>query len=140
MARQPLTKRQHEVYDFIVRFICEQRYSPTCAKINKAFVFRSPSSSSRHVQTLVRKGWVRVNGHQQRGIEIAPAAVPARYLQDWFLSRRLGPGMRFRYGGAWYKASLFTPAREVMVEVRDIGCLLRDAETGELAGSAARVR
>jgi repressor LexA len=76
MAR-PLTARQQNVYDFIVKTMSEFGYPPTRAEIARALGFRSPNAAEEHLRALDRKGVIRMIPGTSRGIRLpASAAEP----------------------------------------------------------------
>lgn len=69
MAR-PLTQRQQNVYDFIVKTMQELGYPPTRAEIARALGFRSPNAAEEHLRALERKGAIRMIAGTSRGIRL----------------------------------------------------------------------
>ncbi|WP_302138773.1 transcriptional repressor LexA [Halomonas alkalicola] len=69
MAR-PLTQRQQNVYDFIVKTIQELGYPPTRAEIARALGFRSPNAAEEHLRALEKKGAIRMIAGTSRGIRL----------------------------------------------------------------------
>ena len=55
---ETLTDRQREIYDFIVKFRNEKGYSPSFREIGKGCFLSSMASVSRHIDILVRKGYI----------------------------------------------------------------------------------
>ncbi|MDR5865958.1 transcriptional repressor LexA [Halomonas koreensis] len=81
---RPLTPRQQNVYDFIVKTMNELGYPPTRAEISRALGFKSPNAAEEHLRALERKGVIRVIRGTSRGIrlpvqeqEAAADAAPA---------------------------------------------------------------
>lgn len=72
---RPLTQRQQNVYDFIVKTIQEFGYPPTRAEIARALGFRSPNAAEEHLRALERKGVIRMIASTSRGIRL-PAQEP----------------------------------------------------------------
>lgn len=72
---RPLTSRQQNVYDFIVKTMNEMGYPPTRAEIARALGFRSPNAAEEHLRALERKGAIRVIRGTSRGIRL-PAQEP----------------------------------------------------------------
>ncbi|MHB0774172.1 transcriptional repressor LexA [Halomonas sp. WWR20] len=68
---RPLTPRQQNVYDFIVKTINEFGYPPTRAEIARALGFRSPNAAEEHLRALDRKGVIRMIPGTSRGIRLA---------------------------------------------------------------------
>lgn len=70
---QPLTKRQHEVLEFIESFIRHHDYAPTFRDIAAAFNFSSVATVADHVETLQQKGYLTKRRLAARAIQlIAP--------------------------------------------------------------------
>jgi repressor LexA len=69
MAR-PLTQRQQNVYDFIVKTVQELGYPPTRAEIARALGFRSPNAAEEHLRALEKKGAIRMIAGTSRGIRL----------------------------------------------------------------------
>jgi repressor LexA len=67
---RPLTSRQQNVYDFIVKTMNEFGYPPTRAEIARALGFRSPNAAEEHLRALERKGVIRVIRGTSRGIRL----------------------------------------------------------------------
>ncbi|QJQ94447.1 MULTISPECIES: transcriptional repressor LexA [Halomonadaceae] len=73
---RPLTPRQQNVYDFIVKTMSELGYPPTRAEIARALGFRSPNAAEEHLRALDKKGVIRMVAGTSRGIRL-PAQEPA---------------------------------------------------------------
>ena len=67
---RPLTSRQQNVYDFIVKTMQELGYPPSRAEIARALGFRSPNAAEEHLRALERKGVIRVIRGTSRGIRL----------------------------------------------------------------------
>ncbi|MBS9404147.1 transcriptional repressor LexA [Halomonas sp. TRM85114] len=67
---RPLTARQQNVHDFIVKTISELGYPPTRAEIARALGFRSPNAAEEHLRALERKGVIRMIPGTSRGIRL----------------------------------------------------------------------
>ena len=64
-----LTRRQREVYDFVIGFVEEQGYSPSLEEIGAHFGLRSVATVHKHVQHLVEKGLLRKAWNRSRSVE-----------------------------------------------------------------------
>lgn len=64
-----LTRRQREVYDFVIGFVEEQGYSPSLEEIGEHFGLRSVATVHKHVQHLVEKGLLRKAWNRSRSVE-----------------------------------------------------------------------
>lgn len=67
---RPLTPRQQNVYDFIIKTMNEMGYPPTRAEISRALGFRSPNAAEEHLRALERKGAIRMIRGTSRGIRL----------------------------------------------------------------------
>lgn len=65
-----LTKRQKQILDYISAYVGDRGYAPTLEEIGGHFGLSSPATVYKHVQQLVRKGYLRKAKHQGRGLEI----------------------------------------------------------------------
>lgn len=65
-----LYKRQRQILEFIQNFIKKYGYSPTLMEIAKAMGLNSPATIHEHLRILEKKGVIRRNGAEVRGIEI----------------------------------------------------------------------
>nr|WP_163503098.1 transcriptional repressor LexA [Halomonas socia] len=84
---RPLTPRQQNVYDFIVKTMSELGYPPTRAEIARALGFRSPNAAEEHLRALSKKGVIRMVAGTSRGIRL-----PAQE-QDPELDASVQPGL-----------------------------------------------
>ncbi len=57
-AMQPLTPKQAEILSFIEDYHSRYSQSPTYQEIQHRFGFASPHAATKHVQALIRKGYV----------------------------------------------------------------------------------
>lgn len=64
-----LTRRQREVYDYIVEFVEENGYSPSLEEIGSHFDLASVATVHKHVQHLVSKGFLRKAWNRSRSLE-----------------------------------------------------------------------
>lgn len=65
-----LTRRQKEVLDFVSDHVGRHGYAPTLQEIGEHFGLSSPATVYKHVEQLVRKGYLRKSAHQERGIQL----------------------------------------------------------------------
>lgn len=66
--KKELTDRQKEVLDFILQFRNEIGYPPTLREIGKQFNISSTFGVKRHLEALVKKGFINIEGNASRGI------------------------------------------------------------------------
>ncbi len=73
-----LTRRQKQVFDFLVSFINRQGYSPSFEEIGAGLELSSLATVHKHMQTLEKKGFIRRGYNQSRSVEVVaiPASVP----------------------------------------------------------------
>jgi repressor LexA len=73
-----LTERQRDVLEFIRRQLASSGVAPTLQEIADAFGFASTASAQKHVGLLERKGFLRREKHQKRGLVLADSGDPRR--------------------------------------------------------------
>jgi repressor LexA len=76
-----LSKRQAEIFDFVVKYADKHGYPPTVREIGEAVGLASPSTVHAHLANLERAGLLRRDPTKPRALEVvgrdrAPAAVP----------------------------------------------------------------
>ncbi len=73
-----LTRRQKQVFDFLVGFINRHGYSPSFEEIGAGLELSSLATVHKHMQTLEKKGFIRRAYNQSRSVEVVaiPASVP----------------------------------------------------------------
>lgn len=73
-----LTRRQKQVFDFLVGFINGHGYSPSFEEIGAGLQLLSLATVHKHLQTLEKKGFIRRAYNQSRSVEVVavPASVP----------------------------------------------------------------
>jgi len=73
-----LTRRQKQVFDFLVRFINGNGYSPSFEEIGAGLGLSSLATVHKHLETLEKKGFIRRGYNQSRSVEVVavPASVP----------------------------------------------------------------
>ncbi len=72
-----LTKKQKDVYDFLVGFIRDNGYSPSFEEIAENLGLSSLATVHKHISTLEAKGYLRRNFNQSRSLE-----VTAKYFEE----------------------------------------------------------
>lgn len=70
MAHSDLTRRQSETLDRIRAWMSERNYSPSYRDIMKIMEIKSPATAYAHVQSLRRKGYIKLRDKQIRSIEL----------------------------------------------------------------------
>ncbi len=66
-----LTKKQKQVYDFIVNYISENDYAPTQAEIKDYFGFKSLGSVQDYIKYLTSAGYLVNDSNAVRGLQPA---------------------------------------------------------------------
>ena len=74
MRQVDLTRRQNEIYDYIVRDIKTKGFPPTIAEIRKEFYFKSPTAVSDHLSAIARKGYIKRHSYTSRGIKLVKSS------------------------------------------------------------------
>ena len=67
---KPLTKRQQEIFDFILECMSENGAPPTRVEIAEHFGFRSANAAEDHLKALDKKGHIELRSGTSRGIII----------------------------------------------------------------------
>ncbi len=68
--KNQLTERQQEILTFIKQFREESGYPPTLREIGKKFGISSTFGVKRHLDALVKKGYLNVESNASRGISL----------------------------------------------------------------------
>jgi repressor LexA len=68
--KNQLTDRQEEILTFIKQFREENGYPPTLREIGKKFGISSTFGVKRHLDALVKKGYLNVESNASRGISL----------------------------------------------------------------------
>lgn len=68
-----LTGKQQEVLNYITRFIEQHKSAPSYEDLQNHFGFASKSSVYRHLQTLSKKGFIRINKRGNESISLIQA-------------------------------------------------------------------
>jgi len=67
-----ITRRQHQVYDFISRFMTEEGYSPSYEEIASGLKLNSLATVHKHVSNLEKKGLLTRDYNRSRSIDLLP--------------------------------------------------------------------
>jgi len=70
MKQCALTQRQTQILSFIKTHIHQSGLPPTISEIQGQFSFKSPNAVQEHLKALERKGQIRRNPNQWRGLEL----------------------------------------------------------------------
>ncbi|MFA4922950.1 MAG: transcriptional repressor LexA, partial [Ignavibacteriaceae bacterium] len=68
--KKELTDRQQDILSFIEQFRNESGYPPTLRQIGKQFGISSTFGVKRHIDALVKKGYILVESNTSRGITV----------------------------------------------------------------------
>jgi repressor LexA len=68
--KDKLTDRQEEILTFIKQFTLESGYPPTLREIGKHFQISSTFGVKRHLEALVKKGFINIESNASRGISV----------------------------------------------------------------------
>lgn len=71
---KPLTKRQQQIFDFIIECMTNNGAPPTRVEIADYFGFRSPNAAEDHLKALDKKGHIELRSGTSRGIFISELA------------------------------------------------------------------
>jgi repressor LexA len=69
-----LSEKQNKVFKFIRETITETGRPPTIREIGRHFSFASTGTVRDYLKSLVNKGWIKLQKHQARAIELVAAA------------------------------------------------------------------
>jgi repressor LexA len=87
-----LTKKQRQVYDFIKRFIEENRYAPSYEEIAQGLGLSSVSTVHVHIENLAQKGYLRKKWNANRSIDIQEGRRPLASPVELPLEGRIAAG------------------------------------------------
>jgi len=73
-----VTRRQHEVYTFIQRFVQEHGYSPSFEEIGEGLGLSSLATVHKHITNLEKKGLLKRDYNRSRSIDVIPPRGKAR--------------------------------------------------------------
>lgn len=65
-----LTKRQHEIYEYVRGFLDEQGYAPSLEEIAEHFGLSSVATVHEHLENLQSKGMLRRDPNRSRAVEL----------------------------------------------------------------------
>jgi repressor LexA len=67
-----ITRRQHELYDFLSRYISEHGHSPSYEEIREGLGLNSLATVHKHVTNLEKKGLLTRDYNRSRSIDLLP--------------------------------------------------------------------
>ena len=65
----PMTDKQQEIYDFVVRFIAEKGWAPTRAEIGENFGYGA-NNAVEQLKAIEKKGYIALGPGIGRGIRV----------------------------------------------------------------------
>lgn len=65
-----LTKRQRQIFNFILATIGNLGFPPSINEIQKEFSFKSPTAVQDHLKAIEKKGYILRHRHRSRGLEV----------------------------------------------------------------------
>jgi repressor LexA len=68
--KDKLTDRQEDILTFIKQFTLESGFPPTLREIGKHFQISSTFGVKRHLEALVKKGFINIESNASRGISL----------------------------------------------------------------------
>jgi repressor LexA len=80
----PLTEKEKSVLEFIEQQLQETGVSPSYQEIKDYFGFASYNSVQNYLKQLMNKGYIQVNPHQKRAIQVLKASST---VQDWMQNK-----------------------------------------------------
>jgi repressor LexA len=84
--KDKLTDRQEEILTFIKQFTLESGYPPTLREIGKHFQISSTFGVKRHLEALVKKGFINIESNASRGISFIKKSsdeiIDGKYRDD----------------------------------------------------------
>ena len=73
-----LTQRQRQVLDFVLTFTRDNGYCPSFSEIGEGVRLNSSATVHKHIETLVKKGWLKRGVNQSRSLEAGPKYIKAQ--------------------------------------------------------------
>ena len=77
---QPLTRRQHEILDYLKEFIEDRGYAPSLEEIGSRFGLSSLATVHKHLVNLQEKGFIRRAWNRSRSVELVQTRAGGRAL------------------------------------------------------------
>ncbi len=74
-SKPTLTKRQKQVYDFILNFVDDNGHAPSYSEIAQGLGLSAQSTIHGHVKNLVKKGYITSKWNANRSIDFAGESV-----------------------------------------------------------------
>src|ERR1700710_1934706 len=77
----PLTKRQREILTYLTAYTEQNGFAPSFEEIAENFSYNSLATVHEHLTNLERKGYIKRNYNERRGIEIMPTEATPRAIE-----------------------------------------------------------
>ena len=68
MERSHLTRREKDIYDFLLRYRADNSCSPSMREIAEGVDLYSVSTVHKHIHSMAEKGWIRIPEGRSRSI------------------------------------------------------------------------
>ena len=81
--KNKLTDRQEEILTFIKQFTSDTGYPPTLREIGKHFQISSTFGVKRHLEALVKKGYINIESNASRGISLLRKTSETMDGESW---------------------------------------------------------
>lgn len=82
MSLANLTKRQYQILKYIYQAIKENGLPPTLRELGEQFSISSTRGVSDHLEALERKGWIKRERRQSRGIRLVKDKVDKLFFKQ----------------------------------------------------------
>ena len=78
-----LTKRQHEIYEYVRGFLDENGYAPSLEEIAGHFGLSSVATVHEHLENLQAKGILKRDPNRSRAVELARTSAGSPRAARW---------------------------------------------------------
>ncbi|MBM4193781.1 MAG: transcriptional repressor LexA [Gemmatimonadetes bacterium] len=77
----PLTRRQHQILDYLNSYTAEHGYAPSFEEIAEHFNYNSLATVHEHLTNIERKGYIKRSYNESRAIEILPSDLVSKAVE-----------------------------------------------------------
>jgi len=81
--KNKLTDRQEDILAFIKQFTLDCGFPPTLREIGKNFQISSTFGVKRHLEALVKKGFINIESNASRGISLVKKNTDDTFEETW---------------------------------------------------------
>jgi len=81
--KNKLTDRQEDILTFIKQFTLDCGFPPTLREIGKNFQISSTFGVKRHLEALVKKGFINIESNASRGISLVKKNTDDTFEETW---------------------------------------------------------